>query len=337
VHLVLDRFIYVTDIFLAGEGADYTSYVLQFIDLGLILQLLALIGLGVLGVVFFPRKPAAPGKAALVRGLAALLAVLGISQAGSFYGELAGDNVWDNFQYTMGSQMASNPILYLLPKVATLLEDSVGGIDLPFVNVMGFGVDLNTSVAQLMNVAAMSGSILGALGPMMSGLASAVSGSVMLNTAGINTNGKAPVIARGSAQPLQHLGGSSISESGYIGNSDGNSIKEQTLQDAADSKKKQLVEARDEESSDDVVIKSQMAVVNIYNLLEEIAHGSQSLRVRVVGGCCGSGGASGGGSGGTNNTIGDSSNVGSTGAMGSSSLVNGATGGADNGNWVLSF
>ena len=98
VYLVLDRFIYVTDIFLAGEGADYTSYVLEFITPRLIVQLLALIGFGVLGVVFFPKKAPAPKKAMLVRGLAALLAVLGISQAGSLYGELAGDNVWDNFQ-----------------------------------------------------------------------------------------------------------------------------------------------------------------------------------------------------------------------------------------------
>lgn len=98
VYLVLDRFIYVTDILLAGEGADYTSYVLEFITPGLVAQLLALIGFGVLGVVFFPKKPETPKKAALVRGAAALLAVLGISQAGSFYGELAGDNVWDNFQ-----------------------------------------------------------------------------------------------------------------------------------------------------------------------------------------------------------------------------------------------
>lgn len=98
VYLVLDRFIYVTDILLAGEGADYTSYVLEFITPGLIAQLLTLIGFGVLGIVFFPKKPETPKKAALVRGVAALLAVLGISQAGSFYGELAGDNVWDNFQ-----------------------------------------------------------------------------------------------------------------------------------------------------------------------------------------------------------------------------------------------
>lgn len=98
VYLVLDRFIYVTDIFLAGEGADYANYVMEFITPGLLAQLGALIGLGVLGVVFFPERPPAPKKAVLVRGLAALLAVLGISQAGSLYGELAGDNVWDNFQ-----------------------------------------------------------------------------------------------------------------------------------------------------------------------------------------------------------------------------------------------
>ena len=98
VYLVLDRFVYVTDLVLAGEGADYADYVLEFITPGLIVQLLTLIGFGVLGVVFFPKKPQAPKKAMLVRGMAALLAVLGISQAGSLYGELAGENVWDNFQ-----------------------------------------------------------------------------------------------------------------------------------------------------------------------------------------------------------------------------------------------
>ncbi len=98
VYLVLDRFVYVTDLFLAGEGADYTSWVLQFITPGLIAQLLALVGLGVLGVVFFPGKPELPKRAALIRGAAAVLAVLGIGQADTLYGELAGDNVWDNFQ-----------------------------------------------------------------------------------------------------------------------------------------------------------------------------------------------------------------------------------------------
>jgi hypothetical protein len=70
-----------------------------------------------------------------------------------------------------------------------------------------------------------------------------------------------------------------------------------------------MVEAKDEESSDDVVIRSQQAIIDIYNLLEEVAHGSQSLRVRVIDGAGGGG-------------------VASTSAGGGST---------DNGNWVLSF
>lgn len=98
VFTVLDRFIYVTDFLLAGEGADYADYVMEFVNFRLIAQLLALIGMGVLGVIFFPKKPEAPKKAVLVRGLAALLAVVGIANAGALYGELEGENVWDNFQ-----------------------------------------------------------------------------------------------------------------------------------------------------------------------------------------------------------------------------------------------
>ena len=98
VYLVLDRFVYVTDLFLAGEGADYADWVLEFVTPSLICQLLALVGFGVLGILFFPKKPELPKKAALVRGIAALMALFGISQAGSLYGELAGENVWDNFQ-----------------------------------------------------------------------------------------------------------------------------------------------------------------------------------------------------------------------------------------------
>ena len=234
-------------------------------------------------------------------------------------------NMWDNVMYSMASTQASNPILYALPKMANLLRDVTGGggIALPFVNVMGFGVDLNTSVADLMSVASMAGTALGSIGPLLTGLTDLVNplvGSTMLRRAGIKTDGKAPVIARGSTQPLQHLGGSSISESGQIvGNSSGDDVKNATLQDAADDKKKQMVEAKDEETSDDVVIKSQQAIIDIYNLLEEVAHGSQSLRVRVIN-SIGSGGGSSSGQDlaidtpSTNNTM-----------------------NTDNGNWVLSF
>lgn len=97
VYMVLDRFVYVTDLFLAGEGADYASWVLEFITLRLIAQLLALVGFGVLGIVFFPKRASGGKRTALVRALAAVLAVAGISQAPLLYGEVAGDNVWNNF------------------------------------------------------------------------------------------------------------------------------------------------------------------------------------------------------------------------------------------------
>lgn len=230
-------------------------------------------------------------------------------------------NVWGNVQYTMATQMSNDPVLYLLPKVATLLEDYAGGIDLPFLNVMGFGVDLNTSVAQLMNVAAMSGSILGALGPMMSGLAN-LSTSNLLRSAGIDTkNSKVPVIARGTVSSLQNIGGQGLSESGHVGNASGDDVKNATLQDAEDSKKKQMVEAKEEESSDDVVIRSQQAVIDIYNLLEEVAHGSQSLRVKVINANNGFGG------GVVQNTIGGGDE---------NSTGNPIHSGTDNGNWVFS-
>jgi hypothetical protein len=240
--------------------------------------------------------------------------------------------------YSMASTQASNPILYALPKLANLLKDATGGngISLPFLNVMGFGVELNTSVAELMMVASMAGTALGALGPLITGIADlATGGKGMLSRAGIDVKGgKIPVLARGTAAPLQNLGGASTSESGLVGNSSGEDIKKATLQDAEDSKKKQMVEAKDEESADDVVIKSQQAIIDIYNLLEEVAHGSQSLRVRLVNGVGGSGGGI------TNNyncyhyggigetPIGNNAYNGSTGA-------NPSTSGGDNGNWVL--
>jgi hypothetical protein len=233
-------------------------------------------------------------------------------------------NMWDNVMYSMASTQASNPILYTLPKMANLLRDVTGGsgIALPFVNVMGFGIDLNTSVADLMSIAAMAGTALGALGPALTGLSDLFDDSVglsMLRRAGISTSGKAPVIARGSAPVLQNLGGSSISESGYIGNASGNDIKNATLQDAADSKKKQMVEAKDEESADDVATRANMAVVNIYNLLEEVAHGSQSLRVRLV------------------NNAGGMVSFNGNDAVTPPTTPGAGVNSSDNGNWVLSF
>ena len=81
-------------------------------------------------------------------------------------GEMMG-NAFDNFQYTLAAGIANNPMLYATYKAAGLLDAVTGGIALPDIKVMGTGVNLQTTIADLMRVGAMSGSILSGIGGMI--------------------------------------------------------------------------------------------------------------------------------------------------------------------------
>ena len=197
-------------------------------------------------------------------------------------GEMLG-NIEDNVNWTMASAMSKNPILYLLPKVAKLLDDAVGGIALPFVNVYGFGVDLNTTVSELMRVASMSGTILSALGPMISGLASAANGTAMLMAAGINpfaTNFSVVQRGKSRASAAAAGGGSSTSSSGYVGNASGDDVQSSTMQDAEDSKESEAVKAK-EELGPQAIDRIDENVLKIYELLSQAQIGT-SLKVHVT-------------------------------------------------------
>lgn len=78
-------------------------------------------------------------------------------------------NMWSNLQYSMASGMANNPVLYGMYKIGKLMGDLGADINLPFLNVYGFGVDLNATVSELMRGGAMAGSILSSLGQMIVG------------------------------------------------------------------------------------------------------------------------------------------------------------------------
>lgn len=191
-------------------------------------------------------------------------------------------NIWENGQYTLAGSMASNPISYLTYKLAGLLDDTVGGIDLPFVNVMGFGVDLNTTVSDLMRVAAVGAGILGNLGPMISGLGSSFSGQAMLNKLGFESDSRLAVTPRGSGgvSALGSSSNSSVSGSGYVGNASGSDVKDSTIQESEDSKKQQMIEAKEEEEANQVDVLN-TTVVKIYELLDSVANGNKALRVKV--------------------------------------------------------
>lgn len=84
------------------------------------------------------------------------------------------DTLMDNFKYVTASSIAENPTLYSIYSIGNLLDETMGGIQLPAISVIGNMVDLETSVADLLRVAAMSGTILQGTAALMTGLAGSV-------------------------------------------------------------------------------------------------------------------------------------------------------------------
>jgi hypothetical protein len=191
-------------------------------------------------------------------------------------------NFWSNGQYTLAGSMASNPISYFIYKMAKVVDDAAGGIDLPFVSVFGSGVDLNTTVSDLMRVAAVGAGILGSIEPLISGLGNSFSGRAMLDQLGISAGSGLAVTPRGDGAVASDSGGWSTSESGYAGNASSSDIKNSTIQEAEDSKKRLMVEAKEEEEANQVTILN-TTVVKIYELLDDVVHGGSSLKVKVEG------------------------------------------------------
>lgn len=191
-------------------------------------------------------------------------------------------NIWDNVQYSIAGSMASNPVTYLIYKVASVLTDTTGGIQIPAINILGNMVDLDTSVADLMRIGAMSGGILGSLGDLIAGLGNSFSGQAMLNQVGISAGSGIAVTPRGDGGLSSTVGGgsSSTSGSGYVGNASSSDIKNSTMQQAEDDKKQLMVEAQEEAEANEVNVLN-TTVLKIYELLDDVAHGGGCFRVKV--------------------------------------------------------
>ena len=129
---------------------------------------------------------------------------------------------------------------------------------MPFLNVYGFGVDLNTSVAQLMQVGAMAGGIMSVLPNMISGLANAVGGgTTMLLTAGLLGQGR--TINRGNgAVGVNALSrsGASTSSSGLVGNASTDDMTNATMASGEDDKDAIATQGKEENeyaTRDDII------------------------------------------------------------------------------------
>ena len=82
------------------------------------------------------------------------------------------DNVFDNFLYSAGESLARNPVTAIMWRMLTTMEGVTGGIDIPFVNVMGFGLDPNMSIESLIKTGMFGLSAISQVGNMVSSIAS---------------------------------------------------------------------------------------------------------------------------------------------------------------------
>lgn len=61
-------------------------------------------------------------------------------------------NVYDNVMYGMASDMVNNPVTFAMTKMLNWMKETETDINIPFINAMGFGLDLNASVGDLMQM-----------------------------------------------------------------------------------------------------------------------------------------------------------------------------------------
>lgn len=196
-----------------------------------------------------------------------------------------GENMKANFMYSMAASLANDPFSSFLNTAANMLNDLVGGIEIPFINVFGFGFDLNATVADLMNVAALVGPTLSGIGKMAAGLANLVPSNLLKTfgvdkgDAGLNiqTRGTTSGLAAGTA------GGGGTSESAFVGNENASDIKNKTVSDASEGPSSTVAEAKDDRESKEEARSQMIAghIVDIYELLQEVTSGTKKFRVQL--------------------------------------------------------
>ena len=181
----------------------------------------------------------------------------------------------------MAEGIASSPALYAVYKSAGLLDSIVGGIALPDVKVLGTGVNLQTTVADLMRVGAMSGGILAGVAKMITAgnFSGGFSGAGLLKSFGIDSNLK--TVSRGQGAGLA-TSGVKVSSSGFVGNSEEGVVYNKTMSDADDSAKKQLAEAKEDVEEDTTRKVVDEHIVQIYTLLKDVTEGRAKFNVSLA-------------------------------------------------------
>jgi hypothetical protein len=137
------------------------------------------------------------------------------------------------------------------------------------------------NVADLMRTGAVAMGALESMGRMIvGGSGGGFSGKGILNAIGLSGN-NISTVKRGDGTGLSTVGGATVSESGTTaGNTDSGDIQNKTMTDQTDSSKSETASAVDE--SDETKLSDVDAhVVNIVEILRDIANGTSILKVNI--------------------------------------------------------
>ena len=191
------------------------------------------------------------------------------------------ENLSENFRYTLAEGIASNPALYGILSIGNLLDETVGGINIPSVSVMGNMVDLEATVADLLRAGALGGSIMAGIGPLFSGLGELVTGNGLIgayNRFASTSASSVSIGGRGLGIGSQTLDSSLTA---YQGNSNSDDYMSANQAMIEDSKKEASVSAEenyDHKTTDDMFNVTQ----EILSLLQDVTDATRSLSVRVT-------------------------------------------------------
>lgn len=185
-------------------------------------------------------------------------------------------NIFSNLQYQMAQGIATSPALYGVWKTSNMLEDLFGGIPIPTVYTALGGVDLNTTVAQLMKTGALAGGVMSMAGNLINSLSTGMgfNPTGLLQAAGIDDS----LISTTAIGQNTVTRGRTKSASQYttlVGNVSESAIKESAYAEA----EAQRVQVAGEETDDTKLKDINQNIVSIYELLHDVVLGVSSLKV----------------------------------------------------------
>lgn len=171
------------------------------------------------------------------------------------------ENMFSNFTYQTGMSIASNPATYALWKITDLIQGVTGGINIPFISALGTGVDLNTTVENLMKLGIVGAATLGEIGNIVNGLESLGNAGSLLDLIGISAGSSTNVVRRGSglssygSGAASRVSGFSTSSSGYAGQTDSAAYYEGSLNAAKESAQAEADAAAQQAAENDPTVK----------------------------------------------------------------------------------